>query len=101
MPAVNKICRVCGKEYEACKTPRPTDNTFRWQDVACSKECGAEYLRSVMIARGLITEEKPNETDALSNKEQATSEAEKPVVTAKRTRKKKSVAASVTVESED
>lgn len=36
-------CRVCGKRYEACRTPNPR-SIFRWQDVACSRECGAEYL---------------------------------------------------------
>lgn len=101
MPAVKKICRVCGKEYEGCKTPHPIDNTFRWQDVACSKECGAEYLRSVMIARGLITDNQSDKADANLNEEQTVVEAEQPVVTAKRTRKKKSAAASITAESEE
>lgn len=50
-----KVCRVCGKEYEACVT-RPAFNTFRWQDVACSPECGSEYLRRIMISRGQIQE---------------------------------------------
>lgn len=47
---MKKICRVCGKSYDACKTPNITGG-FRWRDVACSPECGAEYLRRVMEAR--------------------------------------------------
>ena len=50
-----KICRVCGKEYEACHTLRPNLNSeFRWQEVACSPECGQVYLRRILISRGLI-----------------------------------------------
>ena len=51
-----KVCKVCGKEYEACRTLRPNlNNEFRWQDVACSPEHGAEYLRRVLVARGKAT----------------------------------------------
>lgn len=50
-----KVCRVCGKEYEACHTLRPNLNSeFRWQDVACCAEHGAEYLRQIMISRGQL-----------------------------------------------
>lgn len=45
-----KICRVCGKTYEACRTSKIT-NTFRWQDVSCSPECGAEYLSRIKLSR--------------------------------------------------
>lgn len=56
MPKVMKVCRVCGDTYEACRTSKVT-NTFRWQDVACSPECGAEYLRKIKLSRELgITE---------------------------------------------
>lgn len=50
--SAKRICRVCGKEYEACHTLAPMINTFRWQEVACSPECGAIYLRDVLRARG-------------------------------------------------
>lgn len=53
---VEKICRVCGKKYEACNT-KAVKNTFRWQEVACSPECGSEYLRMTQIARGKLNEE--------------------------------------------
>ena len=45
MPKVIRKCRVCGKKYEACRTMKVVDGVFVWQEVACSPECGAEYLR--------------------------------------------------------
>lgn len=53
MAKFTKTCRVCGKQYEACKTFTQNLGVFRWQDVACSPECGSEYLNRVMEARGL------------------------------------------------
>lgn len=48
-----KICKICGKEYEACHTLRPNLNSeFRWNEVACCPEHGAEYLRQIMESRG-------------------------------------------------
>jgi hypothetical protein len=49
-------CRVCGKQYEGCGSPDPAVGVFRWQKVACSKECGAEYLRRVTEARAAANE---------------------------------------------
>lgn len=51
MATAVKKCRVCGKSYEACRTVSKTPGVFRWQEVACSPDCGAEYLRRVMAAR--------------------------------------------------
>lgn len=53
-----KACRVCGALYEACPASRKADGVFRWREVACSPECGAEYLRQVNEARGLSEEPK-------------------------------------------
>lgn len=50
-----KKCRVCGKEYPYCKTFKPYDGTFRWQDVACCKEHGEIYLRAIMESRGELS----------------------------------------------
>lgn len=50
MSKSTKICRVCGKKYEACHTPK-TNNAFRWQEVSCSPECGSEYLRRITLSR--------------------------------------------------
>lgn len=54
MREVLKVCRVCGKEYEACRSAK-ISNTFRWQDVACSPKCGAVYLSRIQISRGIET----------------------------------------------
>ena len=47
-----RICRVCGKEYTACASISSglTDG-FRWQEVACSPECGSIYLKRIMDSR--------------------------------------------------
>lgn len=58
---VTKICRVCGKEYEACFTQRK-GISFRWQDVACCPEHGAQYLHDVLVARGEL-EDSPLPSD--------------------------------------
>jgi len=50
MPKVTRVCKACGKTYEACHTPNP-NQVFRWFDIACSQECAMEYLRRVEEAR--------------------------------------------------
>lgn len=65
MPTATRICKVCGKEYEYCHTNRPA-TIFRWQDVACSPEHGAEYFRQVAISRGEVA---PAEEDRLESKD--------------------------------
>ena len=59
MAKATRICKVCGKEYEYCKTWL-SENKFRWQDVACSPECGAKYFALIEASR----KEKPAETIA-------------------------------------
>lgn len=51
MPIAKKTCRVCGKPYEACRSTKREVGAFHWQEVACSPECGTEYLRMVTEAR--------------------------------------------------
>ena len=59
MPAIKKVCRVCGCEYEACRSLKKTvGGPFQWQEVACSPECGAEYLRRVNEARNPVPKSK-------------------------------------------
>lgn len=58
MATGSKICKVCGKEYPYCGT-KSVPGVFRWQDVACSPECGAEYLRRVQLSRGIKLEKEP------------------------------------------
>ena len=84
-----KICKVCGKEYEACHTLRPNlNNEFRWQEVACCPEHGAEYLKKVLAARGKLSEPKQNAATPVPVPAPAPKEepVQKPV---KRTRRKK------------
>lgn len=50
MPKAIKKCKVCGKDYEACRTFR-SDGVFRWQDVACCREHGLQYLDKVLAER--------------------------------------------------
>ena len=45
-----KICKVCGKEYPYCKTHRSSD-VNRYQDVACSYECGQIYFERIKKSR--------------------------------------------------
>lgn len=47
-----KVCRVCGKEYEPCRSLRKNSSVFNWRTVACSPQCGQEYFRRVAEARG-------------------------------------------------
>lgn len=59
MPKAVQNCRVCGKEYECCRTPNTT-GMFRWRDVACSVECGLEYLERIERSRGVVSEADSN-----------------------------------------
>lgn len=61
MATAMKQCRVCGKAYKACRTASMSDGVFRWQEVACSPECGSVYLRRVNEARGIADTEKKKE----------------------------------------
>lgn len=54
MRNATKICRICGKEYEACK-PSFSGSVSRWQDVACCVEHGAEYFDRIAKSRGVQT----------------------------------------------
>lgn len=51
MATAIKKCRVCGKTYTACRTMRNNTNVFRWQEVACSPECGSLYLAQIEASR--------------------------------------------------
>lgn len=57
-----KICRVCGKEYEACHSVRTGAKVFNWREFACSPECGAKYLRMVESARRKTEPERTKRT---------------------------------------
>ncbi len=55
MPKGTKTCKVCGCEYPYCKTNRPA-GVFRYQDVACSPEHGAKYLKEILASRSSESE---------------------------------------------
>lgn len=44
-------CRVCGKPYPPCKNCADNKSAFHWRDVACSRECFAEYMKRVEEGR--------------------------------------------------
>lgn len=44
-------CRICGKEYEACRSAKRVAGVFHWQSVACCAEHGAEYLALIRASR--------------------------------------------------
>lgn len=44
-------CRVCGKMFTPCNKTSSALGAFNYREVACSPECGAEYLRRVQAAR--------------------------------------------------
>ena len=54
MPKQTKICRVCGKTYEACNSQRTGSSVFNWKEVACSPECGTEYFKRVELSRNPV-----------------------------------------------
>ena len=56
-----KICKICGKEYEACHTFRLDEDIFRWQDVACCPEHGAEYFAKIAASRSPNTQDAQDE----------------------------------------
>lgn len=86
MATAIKKCRVCGKDYPACRSARRGDGVFRWKEVACSPECGAIYLARVLEARG----EAENAPETKQAESAATTEAQvEKTPVAKRGRKKK------------
>lgn len=50
-------CRVCGKMFTPCNKTSSALGAFNYREVACSPQCGAEYLRRVQAAR-----QKPSNT---------------------------------------
>lgn len=58
MASAIKVCRVCGKEYESCRSANRNAGVFRWQEVACSPECGAIYLERINESRNIVFAQK-------------------------------------------
>ena len=77
---VKKVCRVCGKEYEACNCKSKAIGVFRWQDVACSPTCGSIYLEQIIASRAkdtASTKKVAAENDVGTDKEAAEKETHK------------------------
>jgi len=70
-----KVCRVCGKEYEACHTLKRIAGVFRWQEVACSPECGSIYLAKIEASRAVTPTEKNEAVNNAEVVEDVTSDA--------------------------
>lgn len=68
-------CRVCGKEYEACRTLKRIAGVFRWQEVACSPECGSIYLAKIEASRAVTPTEKNEAVNNAEVVEDVTSDA--------------------------
>lgn len=75
MAAAMMKCRVCGKEYEACHTLKRIAGVFRWQEVACSPECGSIYLAKIEASRAVTPTEKNEAVNNAEVVEDVTSDA--------------------------
>jgi hypothetical protein len=82
MSKVTKPCRVCGKTFVPCKDCVNDKTAFHWREVACSEECGKEYLRQVMEARTV----KPIKTTGLVYNESDVINMEQDVIITKTTK---------------
>lgn len=79
MAGAVKKCKVCGKEYECCRSAIGKGNMFRWRDVACSPECGAIYFERVLESRradNSIENNNTNETNDITLPENTEPETE-------------------------
>lgn len=74
MSNANAKCRVCGKEFKKCRSS--SNGAFNWKEVACSPECGAEYLRRVIEARTLVVKEVSEPKQATKRSKRAVSVVE-------------------------
>lgn len=55
-------CRVCGKPFVPCNTSIQDIGVFNYRTVACSPECGVEYLRRVQASRQKSAEQVSSDT---------------------------------------
>lgn len=51
-------CRVCGKQFVPCGKSSKEIGAFNYMEVACSPECGTEYLKRVIASRSGGVEKK-------------------------------------------
>ena len=110
MKNMTKICRICGKEYKACKTQLSNRDKFNWRAVACSPECGREYFRRVLeerakTARAAADENAvaatPAETPVVETSAPVEAEGEKAEVLSMSKKRGKKMSAAVETVAED
>ncbi|WP_206459450.1 hypothetical protein [Anaerovorax sp. IOR16] len=53
MTKVQRPCKVCGKMFTPCFDCIQDKNAFHWRAVACSEECGREFLKLVLEDRAI------------------------------------------------
>lgn len=63
MSKTRRKCEICGCEYTVCNTALNSRDRFAYEKVACSPECGAEYFRRVMAARGELEQPQVEATE--------------------------------------
>lgn len=51
MATAKKKCKICGLEYDYCRTNKRDVSQNRWQDVACSPEHAAVYFARIAASR--------------------------------------------------
>lgn len=78
MASEKKTCRVCGSEYEPCRTATRHPNVFHWQEVACSPECGAVYLQRIVESRKPAASSKWNKPKRAAQQAEAVYVVEEP-----------------------
>lgn len=76
MPKRTKVCRVCGKTYESCRTAKTGSGIFNWREMCCSPECGQIYFKRINEARNPVVKVKEKK----ANSRRAASVKEAPVV---------------------
>lgn len=54
-------CRVCGKQFVPCNKSSASLGAFNYHSIACSPECGAEYLRRIQESRKQPEQNKTSE----------------------------------------
>lgn len=69
-------CRVCGKQFIPCAKSSKEIGAFNYMEVACSPECGEEYLKRVLESRRKPVITKTNTEISNQNVETNTSKEE-------------------------
>lgn len=72
MQKAMKICKICGKEYEACHSVYVGNDIYRWQDVACCVEHGAQYFELIAASRNKAVVAPTEKADVKADSENAT-----------------------------